>query len=118
MYTIEIDDAESLIQATITGFLDDEQLKRYVGDLERALLKTPNGVQYKLLVQMFDSMPFSQASVSILDSFRDGGAFQAIAKTAFVSIGMLQTLQIRRAGMDSMQIFATKEEALAWLGQR
>jgi hypothetical protein len=117
MYTIAVDGRRRLVEVAINGFWTPEVFAAYAADLQRAIAKIPPSAEGH--VTLADVSNASIQPQQLVEAFQRfiGRGDRPSRRIALYTDAVLPRMQCKRisGGNPNVQVFATREEAEAWL---
>lgn len=117
MYKIEADAARNLVEVTLSGMLDPDEVRTYITDLRHAMAANRIHAGYRLVIDVTTCTIQTQDMIQTM-----GEQMKAMPKAgaiAIVSASQLARMQIRRLfQQDYARIVRNVAEGRAWVLDR
>lgn len=117
MYKIEADAARNLVEVTLSGMLNPDEVRTYITDLRHAMAVNRIHAGYRLVIDVTTCTIQTQDMIQTM-----GEQMKAMPKAgaiAIVSASQLARMQIRRLfQQDYARIVQNVEEGRAWVLER
>lgn len=119
-FSIDWNADRSILEARVDGFWDQRTIARFADELGQAMADLRGrGVKFGVLGEGSGFAVQTQEVADGLTRLVDAGNQANRAPTAIVAGGMLVKMQAARAmAAPHLRVFATREEALAWLEEQ